>query len=183
MPVACSMIGKKFGKLTVVALAAGRGKLGESRRWICKCDCGGKSITTTGNLNGGHTKTCGCLHDRVGGNHPNWRGCGEISAMKWKQYELMAKARKFEFNITIEFGWELFLKQKRLCALSGVLLLFGKSVAEARLTTASLDRINSKIGYIKDNVQWVHKDINVMKMDLDESKFIELCKNVAIFRR
>lgn len=45
--------------------------------------------------------------------------------------------------------------------------------------TASLDRIDSTKGYTLDNIQWVHKHINVMKMDLDQEYFIKLCKLVT----
>lgn len=52
-----SLIGKRFGKLIVVAQA--ESKSGQ-RRWMCQCDCGGTNIVTTGNLNNGHTTNCGC---------------------------------------------------------------------------------------------------------------------------
>lgn len=29
--------------------------------WVCYCDCGKEVIANTGNLNNGHTKSCGCL--------------------------------------------------------------------------------------------------------------------------
>lgn len=53
-----SLIGKRFGKLTVVAQlpSTARGQ----RRWLCKCDCGGEHIATSGNLNSGHSTNCGC---------------------------------------------------------------------------------------------------------------------------
>ena len=44
--------------------------------------------------------------------------------------------------------------------------------------TASLDRIDSKKGYIEGNVQWVHKNVNKMKMDLDEKEFFSIVKQV-----
>lgn len=46
-------------------------------------------------------------------------------------------------------------------------------------TTASLDRIDSNRGYTQDNVQWVHKDVNKMKMDLNQQIFVELCRAIA----
>jgi hypothetical protein len=49
-------------------------------------------------------------------------------------------------------------------------------------TTASLDRINSKKGYTKDNVQWVHKWINFMKQDLDEEEFITFCEAIVNYK-
>jgi len=53
-----SLIGERFGKLTVVEQLPStvRGQ----RRWRCKCDCGGEHISTTGNLRSGRTTNCGC---------------------------------------------------------------------------------------------------------------------------
>ena len=45
--------------------------------------------------------------------------------------------------------------------------------------TASLDRIDSSKGYTKNNVQWLHKDINIMKRDFPEEKFLFLCKQIV----
>lgn len=45
-------------------------------------------------------------------------------------------------------------------------------------TTASLDRIDNTKGYLEDNVQFVHKDINRMKWAHSQQYFIELCSKV-----
>lgn len=45
--------------------------------------------------------------------------------------------------------------------------------------TASLDRIDSSKGYVEGNVQWVHKDVNYIKQDLEESYFKKLCKLIT----
>lgn len=42
--------------------------------------------------------------------------------------------------------------------------------------TASLDRIDSSKGYLENNVQWVHKDINWMKQDYSHEEFLQYCK-------
>lgn len=42
--------------------------------------------------------------------------------------------------------------------------------------TASLDRIDSTKGYIKDNIQWIHKDIQRLKLNFSQTKLIELCQ-------
>ena len=82
-----------------------------------------------------------------------------------------------EVNITIQEAWDLFLEQDRKCALTGLDIVFGPR--DKGGNTASLDRIDSTKGYIKGNVQWVHKDINRMKFDLNQERFIELCKKVT----
>ena len=57
-----SLIGKRFGKLTVKEYAGDEAiKADNNSRWICVCDCG-KAITTTSyRLTSGHTQSCGCL--------------------------------------------------------------------------------------------------------------------------
>jgi hypothetical protein len=85
-------------------------------------------------------------------------------------------SRGFQWDLTIEFIWELYEKQGGVCALSGLPIGW----AEKGLTaTASIDRIDSSEGYLKENVQLVHKDINFMKQQYDQEKFIALCKAVA----
>jgi hypothetical protein len=46
-------------------------------------------------------------------------------------------------------------------------------------STASLDRIDSKVGYTKNNVQWVHKDVNNAKQDFEEDYFFNMCREVV----
>ena len=41
--------------------------------------------------------------------------------------------------------------------------------------------IDSSKGYIKDNVQWVHKDVNFMKQSLPQEKFIDYCRKISNF--
>jgi hypothetical protein len=48
--------------------------------------------------------------------------------------------------------------------------------------TASLDRIDSSFGYIEGNVQWVHKDINIIKLDYDQDYFIKICSAVCNYK-
>lgn len=93
-----------------------------------------------------------------------------------------AKKREIDFYITIDFLWELFEKQNKKCALSGLDLCFPKYGEKPTLQTASLDRIDSNKGYIEGNVQWVHKDVNCIKWGLNQDYFIELCKLIVKHR-
>ena len=68
--------------------------------------------------------------------------------------------------------------QNKKCAITGTDIYFSTKISGNG--SASLDRIDSKAGYIIGNVQWVHKDINWMKADFGETEFIEWCKKVAI---
>lgn len=53
-----NLIGERFGKLTVIEQVPSD-KNG-NRKCLCKCDCGGEHIATTGNLRSGRTTNCGC---------------------------------------------------------------------------------------------------------------------------
>jgi hypothetical protein len=54
-----NLIGKRFGKLTVLRRADKSS--GGSIMWRCKCDCGSTLTVQGNNLKSGHTKSCGCI--------------------------------------------------------------------------------------------------------------------------
>ena len=63
MPPKIQMIGKRFGRLTVIAEAPNRGK---NRYLVCQCDCGNISNPIhIGSLRSGATKSCGCLNKEM----------------------------------------------------------------------------------------------------------------------
>jgi hypothetical protein len=106
------------------------------------------------------------------------KGYGEIGGWYWGQLKENARRRGFEVGLTVRDGWGLFIQQERRCAISGLKLEFS-TWQRKRDTTASLDRIDSKLGYILGNIQWVHKVINTMKMDMENLEFIAYCIMIA----
>ena len=91
-----------------------------------------------------------------------------------------AKDRKLDFDLDIKYVWKLFLKQNRKCALTGETLKFSTK-CWSHDATASLDRIDSLKGYVKGNVQWVHKEINMMKQQYSMDMFLDWCKKIVVF--
>ena len=116
---------------------------------------------------------------RIGRHSRYWKGCGEISGSQWKKIISDAKRRGIKFKISIRQAWLLFLKQKRRCALSGVILCFPETRAVRYSGTASLDRINSSKGYVRGNIQWIHKDLNRMKATFQQQTFTYWCRMVS----
>lgn len=61
-----NLTGRKFGRLTVIAIGEkGIRKNGKSRgyKWVCKCSCGGEvSVIVESLLKKNGTQSCGCLH-------------------------------------------------------------------------------------------------------------------------
>jgi hypothetical protein len=125
-----------------------------------------------------HYKSCGCLRKRSREQSPTFKGREQINGTLWSQIRTNAFRRNYPFVVTLHQAWDLFLKQNRKCALSGLELKFGTRYYGEE-TTASLDRIDSSRGYEGNNIQWVHKDINWMKQDFSQSEFIAYCKLVS----
>lgn len=172
--IGLNLIGERFGKLIVKSL----NKSNRIRKfWDCECDCGKSVIVTGKNLRKGYTKSCGCL--RGNKYHKNWKGYEDISSVFFSNIITSAISRKIHFDITIEYLWDLFIQQDRKCALSGVDLTFSKIRKDTKSKSVSIDRIDSNIGYIKGNVQWVHKTVNIMKNKLKEEDFIFFCNKIS----
>ena len=143
------------------------------------------------------TKGTGCPNCKLigfqGSRNSNWTGYGEISRTYWNKIQRMATAKSrsnykkkpvaaLPFEITIEYAWDLFLKQNRKCALSGELLILPCKRNGKFTGTASLDRIDSTKGYLVGNVQWIDKQFQPIKRNLPDSVFITLCQKVAAYQ-
>lgn len=108
-------------------------------------------------------------------NHPQ----GEYKGFRrswWQKYELSAKSRSLRWELTIDDGIACYVKQQGKCALTGVPLT---CIGDFKDITASLDRIDNAVGYIRDNIQFVHKDVNMMRGQLSMPRFLELCTAIA----
>lgn len=116
-----------------------------------------------------------------GRKHPGWKGAGELSGAVFGHIRNHAKARNIKFEISVDDCWKLFVKQNKKCALTGLDITIRKRGKQYTKNdwSASLDRIDSNKGYELGNVQWVHKDVNLMKLSHPQDKFIALCKAVA----
>jgi hypothetical protein len=175
--------GQKFGYLKVLRMEQTAKSKYSNYRAICLCDCGKEHETAAGALTSGRTKSCGCDKSRYkktrGKNNPSFTGYEEIGGKLWSTIKRRARNRHVEFAIDIKDAWELFIKQNRNCALSGLPIVFGISSRRMSESTASLDRIDSSMGYLLDNVQWVHKTVNIMKNTLPNDFFVAMCQKIA----
>jgi hypothetical protein len=61
------LTGQRFGRLAVIKRAdnyvSPKGQ--NLTQWLCRCDCGKETITTSRNLVSGNTQSCGCLHNEI----------------------------------------------------------------------------------------------------------------------
>jgi hypothetical protein len=168
--------GQRFGNVIALEYAYTKSN---KRFYKCKCDCGNNAFISRKLLVNGDTKSCGCKWRISNKAHGSWKGYEEIPKDFFSNLKRGAQSRNIEFNIEIEDLWELLLKQNRKCALSGLELTFSKIRKDNKSKTISLDRIDSSKDYVKSNIQFVHKHVNIMKNKFDESYFIELCENIV----
>jgi len=90
-----------------------------------------------------------------------------------------ASYRKHEFNLTLEYLKETWDSQNGKCVYTGITLKEWNYRGNNSFYTASLDRIDSRKGYIKGNVQFVSKNINYMKNKMSHQETIDLCKIIS----
>lgn len=170
-------IGKRFGILTGSKIV---GRDEYSHNLVeCICDCGNNIVVVCHSLTSGNTTSCGCEARKRGKEHPHYRGHEDIQQSYWTSIANGANKRNLEMSISIDYAWDLYLSQGKKCAITGIPIYFPRTRKTANKSTASLDRIDNTKGYIEGNVQWVHKKINQIKMDLTIEDFFELCKSVV----
>ena len=163
-------VGTTIGKLKIKDMCIhSKDKYGtEVHGFICDCACGKTNfIVRCSGITDGRAKTpsCGC-HRVKGEKNSQFTGYKDISGSYYGMLRRSAKNRNLIFDVSIDYLYNLLIKQEYKCAFTGLLLRFERSInrkIDWKYCTASLDRIDSTNGYVKENVQWVHKDINLMK--------------------
>lgn len=184
-----NLLGRTFGRWHVVAWEGckpcSEGGVTRTRSfWLCRCVCGTERSVRQETLlkPKGNSQSCGCLKQdkmraNIGMKHRGWKGYGGISGSFWYTIQKDALRRGIPFEIGIKHAWHVFRAQKARCCLTGeALTLTGEGRGRG---TASLDRIDSTLGYVEGNVQWLHKDINIMKHVHTTERFLELCRMVV----
>lgn len=177
------LIGKRQGKLKIIEKTNNKDSNG-SYIWLCICDCGKEKFINTHTLNTHKVMSCGCLK-RESLQKRLRKGTNNISSTYFTRIKRRASKKNIYFNVTLEYLQNLLEQQKFKCALTGEILIMDINntfniTKKHDLNTASLDRIDSLKGYIEGNVQWVHKNINIMKWDLTQDEFISYCNKVTL---
>jgi hypothetical protein len=143
-------------------------------KWLCQCLCNSSpKMVDKLQLLKGSTKGCyECVGERYSGNqNQNWRGYENIPSSLITRIKHGAKSRGIKYSLTNKYLNDLWIASNNKCSISGIYIEMSG--------TASLDRIDSSKGYVPGNVQWVHKNINIMKRSIDQKEFINLCRLIA----
>lgn len=160
----------------------------DRRTWVeVRCSCGHIGTRRKDHVLSGKSKECKrCASKRTAkkfGMPRTFKGVGGLGKTFFNRIKYGAKKRDIPFDLTVEFLWNLYLKQEMRCALTGLAI---EIVPETKNTapdyerfTASLDRIDSSLGYTEQNVWWVHKEINRFKNNYSLDQFLTMCRLVA----
>lgn len=122
-------------------------------------------------------KLCKSCSNKITENcHRGWyRG---IRTSWFTKFQSSAILRDIEWNLTLDDVADLLEQQNSKCALTGWDIEFPES-GHSQKAPASIDRIDSKKGYVVGNVQLLTRHVNMMKQAYDNDYFIEVCKAVA----
>lgn len=90
------LIGKRFERLVVIKrLEPRKGHM----HWLCKCDCGNFTEVSTGRLNSGQTKSCGCLQKERAAENKKVHGLYyNEGGKKSKLYRVWSRMKERCFN-------------------------------------------------------------------------------------
>jgi len=110
-------IGDRFTRLKIIDFT--NKKIGTSKVWKCKCDCGKICYLSANALKRKNTKSCGCL--RIDLSHTSGKKAkgfkhGKSGTYKYKLFQRLLH----NFNISLKEYYRLHIIQKGNCAICGV---------------------------------------------------------------
>jgi hypothetical protein len=81
------------------------------------------------------------------------------------------------FDLDVLYVLDVYQKQNGRCALSGVEMTYNAGSGRVN-TNISIDRIDSSVGYVRGNVQFVCDIVNRMKQDMSEVELLVWCARI-----
>lgn len=94
---------------------------------------------------------------------------------KYQMCKKSAKIRNLDIDIDTKYLTELWDKQEGKCALTGAELGY----TGTGWNVASVDRIDSTKGYVRDNVQWTCWRANEAKSNMSNNDFLNFCATIT----
>jgi hypothetical protein len=172
-PIFKTLDGQTFDNYTIIGLNS-TFDAGE-KIWDAQCNCGKIFKIRSSRIN--NTPSCGCSDSLIA---PKFvKEFKDVPAWFWNKFiDGAVKRNNIPFSISKEELWDIYIQQNKKCIYTGIILFIPTQKTQFTFN-ASIDRIDSKIGYVSGNVQWVHKKINMMKGVLSSEDFVEFCMLVA----
>lgn len=167
--------GNKYGKLTVLKRV--ENDRFNKAKWECECECGNIICVNAASLIRDLTTSCGCEKIR----HARMKHHHTVPSSFFHRIYKCAINRGIAFSLTINDIYNLYIKQNGKCAISGVDISFASSDDKSKSGTVSVDRIYSSLGYEPNNIQLVHKRINIIKGTMNTNELLEWVKTIFLY--
>lgn len=84
------LTGQRFTRLLVVSQAPSQ----NGAMWNCRCDCGGTTVVSGGNLRKGQIKSCGCLHRESPRLNPRPSRAIDLTGQQFGRLSVISRATK-----------------------------------------------------------------------------------------
>lgn len=160
--------------------------------WLCLCDCGNEKIVVSDNLSSGKSKSCGCLKNEFLSKKGNQFGLykNRQDAMMKLQYSHLKRRHLKNNMIGCVIDFETFkMLSKSKCKYCGIEYSKeiedrlnesknGKRLSDEILKINGIDRVDSNIGYTKENSVACCKYCNFAKHTMSESDFYKWIRRV-----
>lgn len=170
--------GQRFSKLVVVRRAEDGPKKGRRSRvrWLCICDCGNERIVAANYLQGGQIKSCGCSkHDprptlyRLKNPLPPGRAARNIV---FAIYRSSARTRGHSWELTGDQFDEITSKDCTYCGCPPSMVKRNPYRNSSEWIYNGIDRVDSSVGYVPENVVPCCEICNKAKRDLSYEDFM-----------
>lgn len=175
-------IGKKYGRLTVIAYDHTR----KSHLYYrCACDCGCVTVAEAGNLRKGVTKSCGCFRREAGVNNHLTHGHSD----KERLYNIWIGIKQRCNNPNVHTYKYYGGKGVRLCQEWQDYEAFREwsyshgyvepQNGQTKGDCMSIDRINPDLDYSPDNCRWIPLRENISHMQKARQSEVKAAETVA----
>ena len=116
------------------------------------------------------------IENRLAQASQNYYSSENIVSTLLRNVKRRAKEAAINFDLTKEFIGILYQQQNSKCALTGIDFIFEKESTFRRPFAPSIDRINSDLGYTRDNVRLVCAVVNLALNEFGDKVFDKMCE-------
>ena len=173
-----NLIGKKFGRLTVIERVSNN-KWGQTN-WLCKCDCEKEKIIYGGSLTRKieSTKSCGCLRKETAGGLNKLNPGLAMMRVLISGYKYSAKKKGHIWNLTEEQFAEITKKNCFYCGGKPEQTYKANKRVNGNYIYNGIDRKDNTKGYTIENSVPCCKTCNMAKNSLTIQEFKNWVKRI-----